>query len=59
MSLNYTNHLIDIPQVHTYINAYAPTRAHIAKAIEKMLGESEFKGKAQENVFCDRWDTRL
>ena len=59
MSLNYTNHLIDIPQVHTMIHAYAPTRSHIRTAISKMCGESEFKGKAEDNVFCDRWDTRL
>ncbi len=59
MSLNYTNHLIDIPQIHTYINAYAPTLDHIRIAIEKMKGLSEFRGKADDNVFCDRWDTRL
>ena len=59
MSLNYTNHLIDLPQVHTYVNAYAPNRTHIRAAIQKLTGQSEFKGKADENVFCDRWDTRL
>ena len=30
MSLNYTNHLIDVPQLHTFINAYGPTRTHIS-----------------------------
>ena len=59
MSLNYTNHLIDLPQVHTFINAYAPNRTHIRAAIEKITGRSEFKGKAEDNVFCGRWDTRL
>ena len=59
MSLNYTNHLIDVPQMRTFINAYAPTRAHIRAAIEKMMGQSEFKGHAEDYVFCDRWDTRL
>lgn len=59
MSLNYTNHLIDLPQVHTFINAYAPNRTHIRAAIEKITGQSEFKGKAEDNVFCGRWDTRL
>lgn len=59
MSLNYTNHLIDVPQMHTFINAYAPTRAHIRAAIEKMIGKSDFKGHAEDYVFCDRWDTRL
>ena len=59
MSLNYTNHLIDLPQIHTFVNAYAPNRAHIRAAIEKLTGKSEFKGTAEDNVFCDRWDTRL
>ena len=59
ISLNYTNHLIDLPQIHTFVNAYAPNRAHIRAAIQKLTGQSEFKGKADENVFCGRWDTRL
>ena len=59
MSLNYTNHLIDIPQIHTFINAYSPDRVHIQKAVEKLVGKSEFKGHAEDYVFCDRWDTRV
>lgn len=59
MSLNYTNHLIDVPQLHTFINAYAPNRIHIRAAIEKLMGLSEFKGTAEDTVFCGRWDTRL
>lgn len=59
MSLNYTNHLIDLPQVHTFINAYAPNRTHIRAAIEKITGRSAFRGTADDSVFCGRWDTRL
>ncbi len=59
MSLNYTNHLIDMPQVHTFINAYAPNRTHIRAAIEKITGRSAFRGTADDSVFCGRWDTRL
>ena len=59
MSLNYTNHLIDVPQLHTFINAYGPNRTHIRAAIEKLTGKSEFKGTADDTVFCGRWDTRL
>jgi len=59
MSLNYTNHLIDLPQVHTFINAYSANKINVAKAIEKMIGKSEFKGKKEENVFCNRFETRL
>ncbi len=28
-------------------------------AAEKIAGLSEFRGKADESVFCGRWDTRL
>lgn len=58
VSLNYTNHLIDIPQVHTYVNAYGENRENIRAAIEKICGKSEFKGNANETVFCGREDTR-
>ncbi|SHE75742.1 glycoside hydrolase family 3 protein [Alkalibacter saccharofermentans] len=59
ISLNYTNHLIDIPQVRTFINAYGSNRENIRAAIEKMCGLSDFNGIASETVFCDRWETRL
>ena len=59
VSLNFTNHLIDVPQLHTFVNAYGPTRAHIRAAVEKICGRSGFRGAAGETVFCGRWDTRL
>jgi hypothetical protein len=59
VSLNYTNHLYDLPMMKTYINAYAPTRECIHATIQKVIGTSEFKGIYNENVWCDSWDTRL
>ena len=59
ISLNYTNHLIDVPQVRTFVNAYGSTRTSIRAAIEKITGKSEFKGKASDTVFCGHWDTRV
>lgn len=59
ISLNYTNHLIDIPMAKTYINAYAPEKEAIRQTIEKISGRSEFKGESEESAFCGRWDTRL
>ncbi|RHR26284.1 glycoside hydrolase family 3 protein [Clostridium sp. AF19-22AC] len=59
VSLNYTNHLYDLPMMKTFINAYAPTRACIRAAVEKIVGNSEFKGKYNKNVWCGCWDTRL
>lgn len=59
ISLNYTNHLIDVPQVHAFVNAYGSTRISIRTAIEKICGRSQFKGMASDTVFCGKWDTRL
>ncbi len=58
VSLNYTNHLIDIPMMKTFINAYAPTREYIHALVEKLTGKSAFKGSYNELVWCGRWDTR-
>jgi beta-N-acetylhexosaminidase len=59
ISLNYTNHLFDVPMIKTFINAYADTREYIRAAIEKILGKSVFKGSCNEVVWCDRWDTHI
>ncbi len=59
VSLNYTNHLVDCANIHTFINAYGPNRENIRAAVEKITGKSEFRGKADDSVFCGRWDTRL
>ena len=59
VSLNYTNHLADVANIHTFVNAYGPNRENIRAAVEKIVGRSEFYGKADETVFCGRWDTRL
>ena len=59
ISLNQPNHLVDVPMVKTYVNAYAPTRTVVHSVIRKIMGESEFQGCYSQNVFCDLWDTRL
>ncbi len=59
VSLNYTNHLVDCANIHTFINAYGPNRENVRAAVEKITGRSAFQGKADESVFCGRWDTRL
>lgn len=59
ISLNYTNHLIDVPMAKTFINAYASTKEVVRQTLEKIAGYSEFKGKYDDNVFCGRWDTKL
>jgi beta-N-acetylhexosaminidase len=51
--------LQDVPRVKTYINAYTATENTIRAVIEKLLGESEFKGKSPVDPFCGLADTRL
>jgi len=59
VSLNFTTHLTDVPMVKTYINAYKDTREVIRQTIQKIMGESEFKGTHfNEHVWCDLWETR-
>ncbi|MGL5437532.1 MAG: hypothetical protein ACRDBO_19460 [Lachnospiraceae bacterium] len=50
VSLNYTNHLIDMRDYKTFINAYASTEEYIRAAIEKITGESDFKGEFEDLV---------
>lgn len=59
VSLNYTNHLYDMPMMKTFINAYAPTREYLHELVRKITGQSPFKGQANELVWCGRWETRL
>lgn len=59
LSLSFTNMLIDVPMAGTYINAYLNHPEAIEAAIGKIAGESEFKGRFNDNVFCDRWETRF
>lgn len=59
VSLNYTNHLIDVPMMKTFVNAYAPTREYLHALVEKLIGTTPFKGRCNDLVWCGRWDTRL
>ena len=59
VSLSYTNNLIDVPMARCYINSYMDHHEAFAATLEKMMGNSEFKGRYNENVFCGRWETRF
>ena len=59
VSLNFTTHLTDVPMVKCFINAYKNTRTVIRAVIQKIMGESEFKGQHfNEHVWCKKWETR-
>lgn len=51
--------LMDIPMVGTYINAYTETKYTCRAVLEKMTGQSEFKGTSPIDPFCGMWDLRL
>jgi beta-N-acetylhexosaminidase len=59
LSVSFPNLLIDVPMARCYVNAYMNHPAALRAAIEKMMGQSEFKGRYNENVFCGRWETRI
>lgn len=53
-SLNFTNHLYKAMMVKCYINACKNTRTVIRVMIQKIRGESEFKGQHfNQLVWCD------
>ena len=59
ISLENPYHLLDVPRVKTYINTYGSTDIILDKLIEKLMGDSEFKGISPVDAYCGKWDTRL
>ncbi len=52
-------HLLDVPRIRTFINAYKFKEVNVNAVIDKLLGRSEFKGRSPIDPFCGRWDARL
>lgn len=59
VSLNYTNHLIDVSRVPAFINAYNNQSATIEETVRRIAGEAPFEGSFDEDVWCGLWDTRF
>jgi beta-N-acetylhexosaminidase len=59
ISLENPYHLLDVPRVKTFINAYASTDAVLEALVDKLTGRSAFKGISPVDPFCGMWDTRL
>lgn len=59
--LSFSNpyHLVDVPMVRTYINAYACNAFAVEAMVEKLTGRSPFKGISPVDPFAGLWDTRL
>lgn len=59
--LSFSNpyHLVDVPMVGTYINAYACNETTVRAMVEKLMGRSAFKGISPVDPFAGLWDARL
>lgn len=59
ISVENPYHLLDVPRIKTFINAYNSNDYVLDAIIDKIMGRSEFKGKNPVDPFCGKWDTRL
>ncbi|MCM8710305.1 glycoside hydrolase family 3 protein [Clostridium sp. SYSU_GA19001] len=52
-------HLLDVPMVKTFINAYSSSEFVVEAVLNKITGRSEFKGVSPVDPFCNLWEARL
>lgn len=54
MFISFCNphHMVDVPFISTFINAYSANRYCVKACVEKIVGESEFKGISPTDVWC-------
>lgn len=52
-------HLLDVPRIGTFVNAYRFKDVTVRAVIDKLLGRSAFHGKSPTDPFCGKWDTTL
>jgi len=57
MFISFSNpyHLVDVPFISTFINAYTSNCYCVEACVEKITGKSEFKGKSPIDPFCGIW----
>lgn len=59
ISLANPYHLVDVPMIKTFINGYSASEYVIDSVVEKITGESEFKGVNPVDPFCNIWGARF
>jgi len=52
VSVDNPYHLMDAPRIPTYVNAYTSENVVVETLVEKLVGESEFKGVSPVDAFC-------
>jgi len=59
ISFSNPYHLVDVPMVKTYINAYTSNESTVRMVVEKLMGRSDFIGTSPVDPFANLWDARL
>lgn len=59
ISVENPYHLVDVPRVKTFINAYSSNEETLDKLLDKLMGRSAFKGNSPIDPFCGKWDAHL
>jgi len=61
LAVSFANpyHLIDVPQIKTFINAYTFSEFTVPAVFDKLMGLSDFTGKNPVDPFCGRNDTKF
>lgn len=59
VSFNCPFHLVDVPQIKTFVNCYDANEATVDAFLDKLEGKSGFTGVSPVDAFCDLLDTRF
>jgi len=61
MAVSFANpyHLIDVPMMKTFVNAYTMSDNTVSAVFDKLTGVSEFVGISPVDPFCGREDTKF
>ena len=59
VSVGNPYHLLDAPMIKTFVNGYCNSEYVIHAVVEKLCGDSEFKGKSPIYPFCGKLDLKL
>ena len=59
VSFNCPFHLVDVPQIKTFVNCYDANEATVDAFLDKLEGKSGFVGVSPVDAFCGMLDTRF
>jgi beta-N-acetylhexosaminidase len=59
VSLGNPYHFIDVPMIRTIVNAYTASQPVIRAVMDKLTGQSDFKGVSPVDPFCGVWGANI